>query len=749
MEKRFSTFITTLVVTYAACMAVPACPTPATVTQPDGTSLTISLHGDEFMSITTTIDGYTVIRDADGTYRYAVREGDQLMAGKLIAHNPDARTVAEIEFLEAAGKALRPAATATQMRMKSLQKSGSLSLRSNAPHYDYKKFRGLVILVEFKDCKFLASDPQSLFGDMISQPDYEGYTPEHGFFFQEYTGSVRDYFYDNSSGQFDPTFDIVGPVSVSRSQYDINRTEKPCEIIREALNNLDSQIDYSIYDTDNDGTVDMFYVIFAGGGSNFAGNDPRLVWPHASMMESTRLDNVNFGRYACSTELYGAPSSKQYDGIGTICHEFSHVLGLMDEYDTDYEGSGGLADHPGTWSVMASGSYLNQARTPTGYTLMQRYQSGFCVPQEINEAGVYTLEDIDESNTGYRISTSDPREYFLLENKRQSGKWNAYTQGSGMLVHRVDSTNTNAWTYNVINTNPDHCYYLLLRAVRKQGGDGALDHSGDPFPGTGNITEINFDTNPSLLAWSGKFSEYTLSDISENADGTISFKATEVKFDILQEDFEDMATSGKFDTNVPGKFCDWSFYFASVVDNVDSKAAGIYKNGYFETSEIPGHTNTLSITVSNLTSKPAAFNIRYSLGGGNWDYLTEPGGQQALTIGAEETNHVFRFEIPNAYRDNLKLQVRLANGSGDSKSAILFDDITCEQSGSPLSEIVHIMTDSPSPEKVCIGSDCRLAIKGITGLVDIYDICGRKVATASANDMVEVPSPGTYILQKK
>ena len=89
-------------------------------------------------------------------------------------------------------------------------------------------------------------------------------------------------------------------------------------------------MNYKYYDRYGDGTVDMVFFLFAGGGSNFSGNDSRLLWPHASTVLSKSLDGVRFGRYACSTELYGRPQSKIIDGIGTICHEFSHVLGIAD-----------------------------------------------------------------------------------------------------------------------------------------------------------------------------------------------------------------------------------------------------------------------------------------------------------------------------------------------------------------------------------------------------------------------------------
>ena len=54
-----------------AVMAVPAWPSVTQARQPDGTTLNIRLHGDEYLHYCTTADGYTIIRNAQGYYVYA------------------------------------------------------------------------------------------------------------------------------------------------------------------------------------------------------------------------------------------------------------------------------------------------------------------------------------------------------------------------------------------------------------------------------------------------------------------------------------------------------------------------------------------------------------------------------------------------------------------------------------------------------------------------------------------------------
>ena len=174
---------------------------------------------------------------------------------------------------------------------------------------------------------------------MVNQEGYSGYDNE------QYTGSVFDYFKDNSCGKFQPQFDIVGPYTIDYSQYSANGVENQEALVNAAVDAADPYVDYSQYDGDNDGYVDMVFFVFAGYGSNFNGNDSRLFWPHRYYVIKDQWyvtkDGIRLWDYASSTELYGwtnHPETVHLDGIGSFCHEFSHVLGLFDFYDSDGSG---------------------------------------------------------------------------------------------------------------------------------------------------------------------------------------------------------------------------------------------------------------------------------------------------------------------------------------------------------------------------------------------------------------------------
>ena len=509
--------------------ARPALSIPRRIQQPDGSFVTVRLVGDEYRHYYITDDGYALTRTADGTFVYAQKDfNGQLAPTRLVAHDAKERTSADATYLQMTGR-LKPEMTSAmkQMMRQNMEGRSKVLATRRAGRYDYSKFRGLVILVEFNDCPFRYDDYKDIMTHMINDDNYQGESRTN-LGAVKCTGSMRDYFNDNSHGLFKPTFDIVGPVQINYSQYQANTsTLTTLNIMKKACEAADQLVNFKDYDVDNDGTVDMVYLIFSGLPSYIEGNDSRLLWPHQADMRAygaKRLDDVSMGRYACSTELYGDEEVSVLEGIGTMCHEFSHVLGLPDFYDADYE-ENGTCVHPGLWSVMAGGADFNYGRTPCNYSLFERYALGFATPQEITEPGEFSLEQVGSSNTGYRINTTVKNEFFFIEN-RQNVKWDSQLPGHGMLIFRVDSTNSSVWAYNEVNNNPNHPYYELLRAGGVKYYQGTrMEVGSDPFPGTAGVTTINNSTSPAnLRTWAGKISPLGLSNIKEK-NGIITFNA--------------------------------------------------------------------------------------------------------------------------------------------------------------------------------------------------------------------------------
>ena len=422
-----------LVVVTSAAMAVPAKKGLwKTIVLDDGTAVRAQLKGDEFGHYWRTADGQRYVAK-DGQYQKMTAAADQ--------------------------KAQQRRAKAQQRRTARLtRRAADGTRRAPASHLGDKK--GLIILVNFKDVKFQEENDQTFYNNVANTP---GFTDENGF-----QGSVADYFRDQSRDQFNLTFDVVGPVTVSKDakyygENDANGDDKhPEEMVVEAIKLAkDLVTDWRQYDWNGDGEVDQVMLIYAGEGEADGGSED-TIWPHEWELKYINMDievadGIKVNTYAVANE-----GSQQQDywtgieyfavnGIGTICHEFSHCLGLPDMYDTSYSGNYGM----GEWSLMDQGSYCGDGFIPSGYTSYDKYCIGWIEPTELTDAqdvtGMRALTDADDV---YIIKdAAHPDEYYLLENRQQKG-WDAKTPAKGMLVLHVDY-DPDIWFYNLVNSNWD------------------------------------------------------------------------------------------------------------------------------------------------------------------------------------------------------------------------------------------------------------------------------------------------------
>ena len=695
-------------------LGIVANPTPSTFTQPDGSQVTLTLHGDEYSHYTTAgIDDMTVVYDSSrAVWLYA-----DTLGGELVATN-----------IPAAQR--RPAALPARITPRLLPASyGKTSRRAparlhNNGLFDYTKFRGLIILVQYQDTPFTRDDIRQVFDDMSNKENFEGIMSNTGIqSLIEYTGSVRDYFSDNSVGMFKPTFDVVGPIDIPYNATYAKSTTNAQTLVSAALNAADDSVDYSIYDTDNDGTVDMVFFVFSGGGSNFSSNDSNLIWPHASTVVGVKLDGVNFGRYACSTELYGRVASKVIDGIGTICHEFSHVLGLADLYDTDYASSGGTSVHPSTWDVMAGGSYFNKSKTPCGFNLYERMALGFATPQLISEEGRVELTDLQKSNQGARINSGTADEFFLLES-RANTRWDAYLPGEGLLVWRVDSTNVDVWENNRVNVNPSHNYFELLRATPKVTSGSTSNSDGDPFPGTGNVTELTNATSPSLRSWTGRSCPYVLGDISA-ASGTVSFTVSADRTDTFIEDFDGMPVTEADTLGVQGRFALWNLTSgACVVDCDGDHRLALPKGAIAVVLAMPDNAETIELTFDNPGTSTASLRLQYSTDGSSWTPITSVSGAQLMSVAAGAStsfNYMIKSYVEKGTSEN-PVQFRINSTIGSTTVPVRLNTLTVTGPQTSAVDDIEVMPTMS-------GNDTE---------VEYYDLRGIRV---SADRL----TPGIYI----
>ena len=495
---------------FLCCLSVfakPAKPGFINYKQPDGTTIQIMRHGDEWGSWTTNARGQVIHRDADGFFREV-----SSMTPALAAQLASVRRRSKQEMLASA------------------RASEHLPAAFGQKHF-------LVILVEFSDLGFTIDEPQQSISDMLNQNGYSLYGA---------TGSARDYYYDNSHGKFEPIFDVVGPVKLDKDKayYGHNEDDSDAnatEAIYDGCILADELVDFSDYDVDGDGQVDLVYVIYAGLGEADSG-DSDTIWPHQWFLSaggfSLTLDEMKIDRYACGSELMG---NGKMDSIGTICHEFGHCIGLPDFYDVDYDENGRAAGlfH---YSLMCSGSYNNDGWTPPYLSIVERTMLGWVddsALQEFSKDGVYTLTSVDD-NLAYKTLTDMEGEYFVYECRDTHG-WDKFVPAPGLIVYHVDKSKRRItikygnstrdveagflwenWdAYNSINENGNHpCYYIIPSADQSNLMFGFEYYEGYgyyynskkdpyiPFPGRKNVTTYV------PISWNGVTGDLALSEIT-------------------------------------------------------------------------------------------------------------------------------------------------------------------------------------------------------------------------------------------
>ena len=516
----------------------------------DGTEVRAELRGDEHFHYWKSADGKRYVEsEKDGVYRL----------------------IDESAFRSRARALSRERATMLK------------SARSKLPESVLTgSHRGLVILVDYPD-KDIRGNRKYEFQEEHTKEFYQWITNTKTSLMSSvegqklinagYAGSVFDYFYTQSNGKFSIQFDVVGPYTLSHkrkyyganeddngNKYDRDAPMGPREMVVEAceLAATDPDVDFARYDWDNDDIIDLVYVIYADLGEAFGG-DANSVWPgqfdftyvegekagtvattfqrdENSVKHSLLFGGKNLNRCACSSELEtesGFDGYARYDSngeiiiiggnIGTICHEFSHCLGLMDHYIMNDPKKEKYA--LGAWDVMASGSYNGQGKKPAGYNSFEKAFLGWLDPIEVGDESVRVrgLKPYSEGGDAYKLKNhANENEYYLIENRQLTG-WDAALPGSGVLITHMDYDEA-IYNDNSINDASDH---LRFRVIPADNQYSMKNQEGDAYP-YGNNNRLDEKSSPSNEVFNKNTDGsnnlgYSVKNISVSGNGLASF----------------------------------------------------------------------------------------------------------------------------------------------------------------------------------------------------------------------------------
>lgn len=506
--------------------AAKAYPGIVTVTQSDGTELNVRIYGDEHFNWLTTEDGVLLVQEGNNYYIAETTSYGTLKATSYIAHNANKRVPAEIKAIKKQDLSC--------FRSYAIQKASPAKAMGTGnsgvkyfPHSGSPK--ALVILVEFSDTPFQSGEKaKNVFEHFLkgkaedNLPDgYEAYTGSYKNDYLRNKGSVSDYFYVMSQGTYTPQFDVVGPYKLNHPSlyYGQGDKDNTQALVSDACKAADKDVDFSRYDADGDGMVDLVYIIYAGYPASMSGN-PNDIWPKSGTGGFGTYDGKKVSRFGIHAELnFGLELNQKngflLSGIGLFCHEFSHTLGLPDLYPTD-DASKVDNQNPEMWDLMDGGEYTyNGGYCPTPYSPWEMDVMGWTSPVELgDEAKQVKLNSYYKERTAYKINGEND-EYLLIQNIQKGGWWNgiANVYSTGMLIWRIDYGTKDVNLFDNPNNTKDKPKVMIVPADGyvisdynhgdgKQWTDDQYKESlqGDPFPGTTNRTELlSVELNNSTL----------------------------------------------------------------------------------------------------------------------------------------------------------------------------------------------------------------------------------------------------------
>ena len=521
MMKRFILFLFALAMTAGAAFAIPAKRGFKTHLQSDGTSITVQCIGDEFNHSFATTDGLTLAMDERGDFYYRTVTG----ISNVKAHNVESRDANELAFVEQQKHNLKLAAIASEQVRSKIRRNAAAQKAAQVPAKGSPKIP--ILLVQYPDKKM--SNAKSAFVNQFS------------------TGStsVKQYFIDQSNGQYSPQFEVFGIYTLpsNRATYgghsNSGNDKGVALMVADAckLAQAEGVINWKNYDNDGDGQCDVVIVMYAGVGEAQAQYVPDAVWPCQWDLYSGHYfgdgpgpltyNSTRINKFAVFNEVNGSnDKGTTLDGIGTFCHEFSHCLGLPDFYETTYDNDYyGM----GSWSLMDYGSYNNNGYTPIGYSAYEKNFMGWLDYVAPKANTKYTLPVFNQknANTDVAVKVTSPinaNECYILEYRKRQG-WDQYIAADGVLISHCSYIKSR-WDANTVNNES----VQLMTIIPADKTFSTATESTDLY-GSGNHELTNSSSPAAILSLTASgspssnagYMNQPLTEINLNSDGTASF----------------------------------------------------------------------------------------------------------------------------------------------------------------------------------------------------------------------------------
>ncbi len=489
----------------AACTLVsqvnarPAAPGFQTISNKDGSSVSIRHFGDEHYHYAETSDGYLVMGNGDGSYVYVGEDG---LASKVIAKNVADRTPEEKSFLSSLNQeavrqkhqelngdrfpeeeGLNENENFSHVPLMSYNQDGESAMMLRRPTSE-KWTTGErwfpVLLVGTTDKNYGDS---AAFHDFLNKP---GYNVNNNI------GSLRDYFLYVSDSLFNPHFDVY-PIQLNKALTDYGTGDnfKEGQFTAEGLTELAKRADFQAnakkYCMKNS-NVDGFIFLFPGMEED-ALKQSEIFWGHQFWMQSNgsssgwypsayKAGGYTFDKYLFIAQYADGSRNSKINKMGIFAHEFSHVMGLNDHYGKD--ASKQQVNGPGAYDIMSLGMYngtsYNEGNAPMGYSAYEKEIMGWLKLTELEADQVYSLRKLSEMQAYSVTNPNQNDEYYIVE-YRPAESYDSYIKnsiswsqrGNGVYVWYIDYDKTICVTNNNANGDVDHQRVALKSVLAAKG----------------------------------------------------------------------------------------------------------------------------------------------------------------------------------------------------------------------------------------------------------------------------------------
>ncbi|QLE84957.1 M6 family metalloprotease domain-containing protein [Shewanella sp. Scap07] len=619
-------------------ISAPAATQLVEVTQPDGSRVWLRKWGDEFAHGWETAQGVPVVKDDASGYWY-VAELDDAGRQTQSAQRLDLRQVLQPSAQHKLGgrNLKRDAQWHAQKRRKQAHQTnvfarasanGPSAQNSGVSQTAIMPITGTidvpVVMVNFADTQTTATRDE--FDHFLFQ-DSQGLTA----YYQEVS-----YGHLNLAGGNSGVIDWV-KLPNDHAFYGRNNSagydSNIGVMITQALDGVDQNVDFSQFaDINQDCQVDLISIIYQGNGEHQAVGAANDIWAHKYSLYWLQSEGDGDGVYTTNDTCLADPSKRvtvndyfvapelsnagQRANVGTFAHEFGHVFGLPDLYDTGGTNSGQTAG-AGDWSLMASGSKTGPERdgeSPAHLSAWGKYTLGWITPTRLNgmnQQQVTIGESVNHSQAYLYENPDNPQEYFLIENRQQRG-FDAYSPGTGLAIWHIDDAlaapGSNGETQSDVNAYPCDLGYqdcsTLHNGVQLVSADHYFDlehdfNDGDQHDLFGEDGDGGADEYSTDQDWDTEFSDRSLPNNHwwDDTESGLNITNISVKADQMS-----------FDVATPSEQTDDEIVLTNGVEVVLSAQQNQQISGYIE---VPAGASELSLLLTHLDGGDADLYVNF------------------------------------------------------------------------------------------------------------------------------------------